>query len=74
MESVGGAYRIIISNTLCSCYMCSIWDIEQGLKVTSLQDNCTYSTARITAAEFINPHDISFLLVGSGNESLLIIY
>jgi regulator-associated protein of mTOR len=46
-----------------SCW--SIWDIDQGLKVTSHQDNCTYSTAKITAAEFINPHDISFLLVGS---------
>ncbi|CAI8016839.1 Regulatory-associated protein of mTOR [Geodia barretti] len=43
----------------------SIWDIEQGSKVTSFQENCTYSTAKITAAEFINPHDISFLLVGS---------
>ena len=50
---------------VCACTH-SIWDIEQGSKVTSQQDNCTYSTAKITAAEFINPHDISFLLVGSG--------
>lgn len=34
--------------------------------MTSHVYNCTYSTAKITAAEFINPHDISFLLVGSG--------
>ena len=53
------------------CVCCSIWDVEQGVKVTSLQENCTYSTAKITAAEFINPHDISFLLLGSGLVSIV---
>ena len=42
----------------------SVWDIDQGSKL------CTYNngntTSKITAAEFINPHDISFLLTGTG--------
>lgn len=40
----------------------SIWDIEEGTKLVSKFN----SPARITAAEFLNPHDISFLLTGSG--------
>lgn len=39
----------------------SIWDIEEGTKLVSKFN----SPARITAAEFLNPHDISFLLTGS---------
>lgn len=40
----------------------SVWDIEEGTKLASHYN----SQARITAAEFINPHDITFLLTGSG--------
>ena len=44
---------------------CSIWDIEEGTKLGTNYN----SQARITAAEFINPHDITFLLTGSGKFS-----
>lgn len=39
----------------------SVWDIEDGTKLVAQYN----SPARITAAEFLNPHDISFLLTGS---------
>lgn len=41
---------------------CSVWDIEDGTKLVAQYN----SPARITAVEFLNPHDISFLLTGSG--------
>ncbi len=44
-----------------SCF--SVWDSEEGTKLVSQYN----SPARITAAEFLNPHDISFLLTGSGD-------
>lgn len=45
------------------CVSYSVWDIEEGTKLVAQYN----SPARITAAEFINPHDISFLLTGSGS-------
>jgi hypothetical protein len=42
--------------------LCSVWDIEDGTKLVAQYN----SPARITAAKFLNPHDISFLLTGSG--------
>ena len=47
----------------------SIWDIEQGVKLCTHSNNNSHS--RITAAEFINPHDISFLLTGTGKVLVL---
>ena len=44
----------------------SIWDIEEGSRLVTEHYN---SQARITAAEFVNPHDITFLLTGSGQPS-----
>lgn len=41
----------------------SVWDVEEGSRLVTEHYN---SQARITAAEFINPHDITFLLTGSG--------
>ena len=42
----------------------SVWDVEQGIK------QCTHTllsnTTKVTAAEFTNPHDITFLMTGSG--------
>lgn len=40
----------------------SVWDIEEGTRLVAQYN----SPARITAAEFLNPHDITFLLTGSG--------
>lgn len=40
----------------------SVWDIDEGTRLVAQYN----SQARITAAEFLNPHDISFLLTGSG--------
>ena len=56
-----GAYLVVVCGTLPIIY--SVWDIEEGTKLIT-QFN---SPARITAAEFLNPHDISFLLTGSGD-------
>ena len=41
---------------------CSVWDIDDGTRLVTQYN----SPARITAVEFLNPHDISFLLTGSG--------
>ena len=51
---------------LCVLYMWhSVWDVEEGTRLVAQYN----SQARITAAEFLNPHDISFLLTGSGKVS-----
>ena len=43
----------------------SIWDIEHANKlVTQHNDPCSFG--KMTAVEFINSHDITFLLTGSG--------
>jgi regulator-associated protein of mTOR len=42
----------------------STWDIEQGTKLCTHSNNSPNSS-KITAAEFINPHDVTFLLVGT---------
>lgn len=57
---VGGAYKSRVLYLL----IYSIWDVEQGIKLCTHSNNNSHS--RITAAEFINPHDISFLLTGTG--------
>ena len=57
---VGGAYKSRMFYLL----IYSIWDVEQGVKLCTHSNNNSHS--RITAAEFINPHDISFLLTGTG--------
>jgi len=35
------------------------------------QNNDTYSCGKTTAVEFINPHDITFLLTGSGQDIVI---
>ena len=54
----------VTSTPSCFSPSLSVWDIEEGAKLVTEHYN---SQARITAAEFINPHDITFLLTGSGS-------
>lgn len=49
----------------------SIWDVEQGQKLSTLSHSST-TTGKITAAEFINPHDISLLMTGSDDGSVMV--
>lgn len=58
-------WRFVVAGVMCCavlCSYCSVWDIEDGIKLVAQYN----SPARITAAEFLNPHDISLLLTGSG--------
>ena len=57
--------------SMCTVHVCvlkgsvffrSIWDVEQGTKLVTQYN----SNAKITAVEFVNPHDITFLMTGSG--------
>ena len=43
----------------------SIWDLEQGSKLHSFSIGGKVAV-KITAVDYINPHDITFLLTGSG--------
>ena len=46
--------------------ICSVWDIETGT------DICTFDNhkdgEKITALDYINPHDLTYLMTGTGNE------
>ena len=44
---------------------CSFWDWEQGTKVNYIYNENLKNT-KITAMDFINPHDESLLLCGTG--------
>ena len=47
------------------CHLYSIWDLEQGSKLHSFNIDGKVGV-KITAMDYINPHDITFLLTGSG--------
>ena len=46
-------------------YICSFWDWVQGVKIGYIFNENSKST-RITSMDFINPHDDTLLMCGSG--------
>eukprot|EP00731_Ephydatia_muelleri_P028434 Em0020g78a len=49
----------------------SVWDVEEGKKVCT-QPNLPNHMGKITATEFLNPHDISLLLTGLDDGSVCV--
>ena len=64
--SIGSAY----TNFWLVIFYYSVWDMEQGNKLSSFQIGGKLSV-KITSVDYINPHDITFLLTGSGEISIL---
>ena len=52
-----------IINPYLTAYI-SIWDVEEGVRQCT--NNNQNHSSKITASEFINPHDVSLLLTGTG--------
>ena len=44
--------------------MCSVWDIESGTEVSGFANG--NEAGKVTALEFLNPHDLTYLMTGTG--------
>lgn len=64
---VGVALRVLLllCHSCASCtYMCSVWDIESGTEVSGFANG--NEAGKVTALEFLNPHDLTYLMTGTG--------
>lgn len=50
-------------------FSCSVWDIESGTEVAAFANG--NEAGKVTALEFLNPHDLTYLMAGTG-ELLLV--
>lgn len=44
--------------------LCSVWDIESGTEVSVFPNG--NEAGKVTALEFVNPHDLTYLMTGTG--------
>ena len=53
-------------------FHCSVWDIETGTDICTFDNHA--EGEKVTALEYINPHDLTYLMTGTGTYIYIRVY